>query len=455
MLRTVASTGRPLRRTAAAIGAVTLIALAAVPASAEESRPGLVVGPLPPVSRVEPGGSVVIPGTFANRGTTAYDKVFLSYEFSRGLLNRELPSNCILLGSDAATTEEGQPGGFSMVCEFDQTVRAGGIYAPEKGLSLKVLDYAMYEQTGVTVSNYDPAEFVEGAEPGTAPAVKLVELPPTTPVGDGNRPSSQDGRDRDYITTPLNVVNTADLQVAARETGRVGNTVTLEADFVNAGPAWVAYEELRPVVSRVLVKLPAGTTVTKAYSHCDKTGALSYSCRPTSAGYTFVRENTTESFPFTLRVDKVVPGAKGSVALETKSRPYDTNKKNDATTFTFDVPGSGSTGGGGATGDTSTSGGSTGGSGSTGGDGSTSSSGGSGSTGDSGATSTGGSASTGGSGTGGSTTTGSSGTSGSTGNGGLADTGSGPALPLAGTAAAVLAAGAGTVLLVRRRAARN
>ncbi|MER5401006.1 hypothetical protein [Streptomyces sp. NPDC002599] len=447
MLRTAVGRGRPLRRTAAVIGAVALtaVALAAAPASADRLPPGLVLAPLTPVAGVKPGSSFEVPATFANKGSKDLDKVWLSYNFSRGLAHQELPSNCERPSGESPgapavpADEDGLPGRHYVACVFDQTVKAGAVYAPERTLSLDVLGHALYEHADVMVSNYDPGAMTEGPSvdyvPGTGPAVKLIELPSTTPVGDGDRASGEGYYEYDSVGAPVTVVNTADFQVAARLTDRVGKTVTLEAKFTDAGPAWMMPED--GPATRILVEIPAGTAVTKAARYCRKADSNSYTCFPSN--YYFVNENTTDTYTFTLRVDKKVAGAKASVALEAKARPFDKNKKNDTAAVLLDAgSGSGPTGGAGSTG-----GGSTGGS-STGGTGSTSSTGGSGS------------AATGGSGTGDSASTGSSGAPGpSTTGGDLASTGSGPALPLTAAAAAALVAGAGTVLLVRRRAARR
>jgi hypothetical protein len=425
MLRT-AFDRRPLRKTAALIGATGLIALGAAPASADGAQPGLALGPHPAVVGVKPGSSFEVPGTFANKGTKALDKVFLSYSVTRGLAHQELPSNCVryeIVAFDEA------PSYSDAVCEFDQTVKAGGVYAPEKALSLNVLDHALYDSLRVSVTGYDsaPSDGVKETVRGTGPAVRLTELPSATPVGDGD-PAHPDW---DAATVPVTAANTADFQVTgARLTGRVGDTATLEAKFTNAGPGWVKGNPGTPV-TRVLIKMPAGTTVTKESGSCKKAGSGSYIC---GTGNYWVEEGRGEIYKFTLRIDKAVPGARGSVALEAKERPFDKNRENDTAAILIDVDGAGSSGGSGSTGGSSTGGGS-----------STSTTGGSGTA------STGGSGSTGGTGA-----TGSSGSTGSSATGGdLANTGSGSSLPLAGAAAAAVAAGAGAVLLVRRRAARR
>ncbi|WP_239078022.1 hypothetical protein [Streptomyces sp. SID9124] len=425
--------------------------MAAAPASADNGRVpgGLVLAPLTSVAGVKTGSVVEVPALFANKGDKAHEKIFLTYQFSPGLASREiLPSNCTLRSNDIESNAN------IVLCQFDQTVKAGGVYAAEKSLVLKVLDQALNDRVSVMLSNYDPVpEGWEKAWPGTGPAMQLTELPSNTPVGDGDHPSQSPSGEAEWDSTSMEVdaVNTADLQMALRETSRAGKTLTLEATFSNAGPGEVKHYDSETSLTKFQFKAPAGTTVTKIDNRCDKITTGSYNCVPYTHPNLVV--GATDSFAVTLRVDKAVAGAKASVSLENKPRPYDKNKKNDTATLLINKGGdstggtgttNGGTSGGSSTGGHSTGGGSTGGS-STGGDGSTSSTGGS--------AATGGSGSTGGAATGGSATTGSSGASATGGN--LASTGSGATLPLAGAAAATLAVGAGAVLLVRRRAARS
>ncbi|ATW48613.1 hypothetical protein [Streptomyces peucetius] len=154
----------------------------------------------------------------------------------------------------------------------------------------------------------------------------------------------------------------------------------------------------------------------------------------------WVEEDYTAPLTFTLKVEKAVPGAKGTVALTGEPRPFDKNPANDTAAIELDVAdGGSSTGGSGGTGGSGSSTGGSGGSGASGGSGGSSSTGGSGSS------------TTGGGGS--SSTTGGTGTATTGGN--LAATGSVSALPLAGAAAAAVAAGGGLVLALRRRQAQR
>ncbi|MEU6144077.1 hypothetical protein ABZ848_27460 [Streptomyces sp. NPDC047081] len=379
---------------------------------ADDSGAGLVLGSIAPISGVQPGRNFEAPVTFSNTGTQALEKVWLRYTVTKGLDYVDVPSNCVRW--DIGSYDE-LPARTQMTCEFDQAVEPGVLYAPEK-LTLKALDRALYDDLDVAVGDYDfgPDEGASRPVRGTAPAAKLVERPGSVPTG-----SSSVSPGYAEVRARVNAVNTADFQVSgARLEGRVGDTVDLQVKFTNAGPAWVLVVPGPPVPTRVLIKIPSGTTAVKA-PPCEKPAAGTYDCYIAQG---WVDEDQVNTYSFKLKIDKAVAGAQGSVALTADSRPYDVNKANDKADILLDVEGSGSTGGSGSAGGS----GSTGGGGATGGSGTTA----------------------------GSSATGSSGSASSTG-GDLAATGSGPALPLAGAAAAVVAAGAGTVLLVRRRGVRR
>ncbi|MFF1293471.1 MULTISPECIES: LPXTG cell wall anchor domain-containing protein [unclassified Streptomyces] len=414
---------RTLRRTTGALGAVALLALGAAPAVADDSTPELVLGEIAPVTGLKPGSAFDVPVSFTNTGTEALGKVWLSYSLTQGLSHTELPSNCARY--EVGSFDEA-PSHSSAVCEFDQTVEPGIVYAPEKSMQFKALGKAYTDELRAVVSVDDPAptEGVdEGPVPGTGPAVKLVEQPDATPAAPGS--GEHDGWDAADV--PVNAVNTADFQVSGAELkGKVGETLAFEVKFTNAGPAWVRRES-GTGATKVIVKMPAGTTVTKAHGFCDKIAARTYECGTSQA---WVDPGDGQTYTFKLRIDKAVAGAEGSVKLAGEPRPFDENTANDTAAIVLDVAGSGggSTGGGG----TANGGGSTGGGGSTATPSSDPTDGG-------GATS-----STGGSTTGGSSTL----------DGDLASTGSSSTLPLAGAAAAAVAVGTGAVLVVRRRKAR-
>ncbi len=418
---------RTLRRCTGAMGAVALVALTAGPAAADDPAPGLVLGGIAPIDGVRPGGTVPVTASFTNTGAEALAKVYLSYSVTRGLSHTELPSNC--LRYEVSSFDE-EPGKSVAVCEFDQRVEPGTVYAPERALNLKALDHALYDDLRVVVAVDDPAPGDGAAAPvrGTGPALRLAELPDATPAPGG----AAEHPGRDAAEVRVTSVNTADFRVTgAALKGRAGDTVGLEVRFTNDGPGWVL-RDLGTPATEVRVTMPAGTTVTKTPGFCDKVRAGTYTC---GTAQSWVDEGGGETYAFRLRIDKAVPGAEGSVKLAGAARPFDEDKSDDSARIVLDVTG-GSTGGTGGSAGGSTGGSAGGSSGGDGGSGSTGSTGSSGSTGSTGST-------------------GSSGGSATTPDGSLASTGSGSALPLAGAAAGAVAIGAGAVFAARRRANRR
>ncbi|MEU1270127.1 hypothetical protein [Streptomyces sp. NPDC005799] len=384
-----------LLRTVGATGVLALVALGSAPAVADEASPGVVLGAIAPVDGAKPGGTLQLPTSFTNTGPEALDKVWLSYTLSRGLSHTGLaglPSNCQYIEISA---EDEEPEKTDAVCEFDQTVKPGAVYAPERQLTIDVRDSALYDRAEVAVvtSGFPyPGDNFSHPVPGTAPAIKLVEQPDATPAP----PGSSKRADGDSIWVPVTSENTADFQVAgARIEGRVGDTVPVTVKYTNAGPGWV-WRPSHGQAVHVLVRMPAGTTVTKSDPYCTRKSPGSYGC---STEVFWVKEGYERSYTFQVRIDKSVPGARGSVELTGPSRPFDPNAKNDRADVLTDVTGGASPNGG-------------------------------------------------------PRATPSRGPS-TVSGGGLADTGSGPTLPVAGAAAAAVALGAGALLAARRRASRR
>ncbi|MFE2297404.1 hypothetical protein ACFXAW_04325 [Streptomyces sp. NPDC059445] len=403
----------------AALGAAGLIVLAVAPAAfGDGTAPELVVGGVEPIHGLKPGGTFDLPVTVANKGVGTAEKVWVSYSVTRGLAFVDVPSNCRV---QHIRSYDEMPENWTATCTFDQAVGPGVVYTPEKPLRVTALDRAFHDRLRVRVEEGGAPMDDENGEPsvpGTAPAVKLVEQPAG---GEGSAKR---------VNVSVTSVNTADYQVTgAALRGRVGDTVTMKVAFANAGPAWVLEGDEGEQGVQIMITPPAGTSVVKRDYYCHADGGK-YRC-PAHVGM-HMAEDAQMSYTFKLKIDKRIAGAKGSIALSSGPRPFDHDKANDKADITLDVTGGGSTGstGGSTSGGNGSTGASTGGSnGSTGGstDGSGGSAGGSSSTGDNGTTSNGGN---------------------------LAETGS-STLPITGAAAAALVTGAGTLLIARRRRARN
>ncbi|MEU0131869.1 LPXTG cell wall anchor domain-containing protein [Streptomyces sp. NPDC006289] len=382
---------RASRAAVAALGAAGLIAMASAPAAFGDEAAPELV-----VGGIEPI-SGVHPGSSFGLPVTVANK-------GAGTADKVWVSYAVTRGLDFTEipsnclsqqvwSYDEMPERWFAVCAFDQAVEPGVVYTPEKPLRIKARDRALNDQLRVQVGDVDPGADENGTAPvaGTAPAVRLVEAQP------GDEASA------DLVEVPVTSVNTADYQVTgAALKGSVGDTVPMKVKFTNAGPAWVRIKEGGRLL-RIMVTPPAGTSVVKAQGSCKAEGAT-YAC---GTGQQSVNEGGRETYAFELKIDKRVAGAKGSVTLSTEARPFDPDKSNDKADITLDVTGGGKDGspGGSANG----------------------SDGGSSSSGDAGTT---------------------------TNSGSLANTGSSTP-PVLGAAAAVVATGAGTLLVVRRRRAQS
>ncbi|MFE7366176.1 LAETG motif-containing sortase-dependent surface protein [Streptomyces anulatus] len=425
-MRIPPSRSRTLRGGTAAVAAAALVALGAVPALAAEAEPDLGVGTIAPIKGVQAGSAFSTPLTFLNKGTDEVPVSYVTYAVSPGLKADETYRNCSYY---TIPSHDEMPDSHVAACKIDQPLKPGVVYATAKPLSLKALDSALNDDLRVTigVTEPDPDGGDTGAgDPvqGTGDPLTLVEKNPATDADRKNHPESAASAD-------VTAANTADFALTGAELkGEVGDKVTATVKFANKGPARVQ-GALDESVTTVDIRIPEGTSVVKPHDFCEVITKTHYRC---GTSQSWVDVDGGESYPFVLRIDKAVGRTVGAISFSGQERPFDRNAANDTAQIVIDTgkgsDTSGSTGGTGGTGGSS----STGGSGSTG---STSTTGGTGTT--------GGSADTGGSTTGGATpqTTG----------GNLAATGSDSTAPLAGMAAAAVAAGGGIVWAVRRRSA--
>ncbi|GGW16255.1 hypothetical protein GCM10018980_18090 [Streptomyces capoamus] len=413
------------------------MALAATPAAyGEENTPDLVVGGLAPVSGLRPGDGFDVAAAVANKGTVTAEKVWVAYSVTRGLDFAEVPSNCQV---QHVRPYDEMPERWTAVCAFDQAVKAGAVYTTDRPLRVTALGRALNDEVRLRVESNDPGADDNGSDPvpGTAPPVRLVET------------EARGERSARIVDVPVTTVNTADYQVTgAALAGSVGDTVRMKVKFTNAGPAWVWPREGDKAV-HVVITPPTGTSVVKRGTFCRAEDGA-YVC-----GMRSLYEGSGETYTFDLRIDKRVPGAKGSIALSTEARPFDPDKADDRADITLDVTGGGSSGSAGGSvgsgGSDGTVGGSTSGTGGStaGSDGSTGTST-NGSTGTSTSGSGGGSSST----VTGGTTSGGTTSGGTTSGGNLAETGS-STLPVAGVAAGAVVVGSGVLLVQRRRQVRR
>ncbi|MFJ2077008.1 LAETG motif-containing sortase-dependent surface protein [Streptomyces anulatus] len=427
-MRIPPSRSRTLRGGTAAVAAAALVALGAVPALAAEAEPDLGVGTIAPVEGVQPGSSFSTPLTFLNKGTEEVPSAWVTYAVSPGLKADETHKNCTYY---TINSYDEMPESNVASCKIDQPLKPGVVYGTAKPVSVKALGSAFRDDLRVTIGVHEPGPDDGGSSepvPGTGDPLTLVEKGPATDADRKNHPES-------FARAGVTAANTADFALTGAELkGKVGEKVTATVKFANKGPARVQ-GALDESVTTVDIRIPKGTSVVKPHGYCEAVTKTHYRC---GTSQSWVDVNRGESYPFVLRIDKAVGRTTGEVSFSGQERPFDRNAENDTAQIVVDTgKDEGTAGSSGSNGSSDSTGGSssTGGSGSTG---STSTTGGTGTT--------GGSADTGGSTTGGATPQ-------TTGGGNLAATGSDSTAPLAGMAAAAVAAGGGIIWAVRRRSA--
>lgn len=223
---------RVSRSAVATLGAAGLVALGAAAAPAavgDEAPPSLALGDIKPITGVIPGSPVDLPVTVVNNGTTTVDKVWIKYTATRGLAFPEVPSNC---QKQYVGSYDEMPERWIAICAFDEAVKPGVAYTPQKPFAVKAEKHAFDDEMWVTVTDYEPSPDENSTPiPGTAPEIELIESP-TGGTGSTDR-----------FRVPVRSVNTADYEVTgAALRGKPGDTVTMKVTFTNMRP-WLGLVE--------------------------------------------------------------------------------------------------------------------------------------------------------------------------------------------------------------------
>lgn len=371
---------------------------------------------------LEAGDTYEAPVGLRNKGAMDAEGAVLRFHGSRGLSFPDSYGNCAYA---EVTTGPLLRQGTEAICTFPDTIKAGTAYALTEPLKVKTADFALYDNFNYGFSAVSPAEAKSMLEAkdyrtGSGPDLKLTEAPGADPA-DYTR----------YAELDLPATNKYDLELTgASLKGAAGDTVTAKLGFSNNGPAWISALRSGGEPIGFTVEVPEGAKVTKAPEACRETDIAE-----NTKGYlcfvdTPLLEDAELSFPFDLRIDRVVENAKAKVALPDWDNPRESDKSNDSAWIVLNGTDQSTNGGTGSSDGGTSNGGTTGGGSSSGTDGGTGSSTG---------------------GTGGDTSGGDTG-SGTDTDGGLALTGAGGVTLIAGSAILALGLGAGLVLYLRRRA---
>ncbi|OCC12590.1 hypothetical protein [Streptomyces sp. PTY087I2] len=251
------------------------------------SGPDLVLDGLDPVEGATPGTVHTAPLTVTNEGQ----------EPARGFTLGMMASYGLGFDSRYEACTYTQTGGkyapmTRAECAFDRVLQPGESFTLPEPLRIALADHAFRERLDVDVQ-------------------------PAGGVTDVNE-------ENNYGILAVDAVNTADFAVrGSRVSGAVGETVEAALTFRNKGPGWFGNLGSGDSVALVDFTVPEGVTVTGAPDACDARTLDGGSYRPGRLGAPryvcempyWVLENTVRTFRFDLRVDTVVPDAKGQVAL--------------------------------------------------------------------------------------------------------------------------------------------
>jgi hypothetical protein len=237
------------------------------------------------VTGVAPGSSLTVPFSVTNTGNETAHGFNVSLWATYGLDLATRYPQCTYTGPG--------DGGFTHVaCSFDTDVPPGATVELPEPLRLAVTGHALHERFDYSV------------EPADEAAVDLD--------------SSDNSR-----TWHVDADNTADFAMKGTEvSGAAGDTVTTAFRFVNNGPAWVGDVTSGDPLVAIDFYLPEGTTATSVPRTCrttrtpgDAPDVVHYACTLP----TWTTPDLDVSFPFALRIDRVVPDATGRVVARSYS----------------------------------------------------------------------------------------------------------------------------------------
>ncbi|MER5475596.1 hypothetical protein ABT026_01225 [Streptomyces sp. NPDC002734] len=276
----------------------------------------------------EAGDTLQAPLAFRNAGGQDGQGAVLKVHGSHGLLFEERYKNCTYTET---TTGSLLRQGTDVVCEFPGTFKAGTAYELSAPMAVGTRDYAAFD---ILTYGFSTRPADGGGTPGDGPALTLREVP-----------GADAGDYATYTELDFPTGTPIDLELTgASVKGAKGDTVKAGLGFRNNGPAWISSLRSGGEPIRFTVGTPEGTTVTKAPANCrqanveDKGEYLCSVATPMLPDVSF-------DLPFELRIDKVVPGAKGKAALPQGGLP-DSEPSNDTAWIVVNGTGDDAPGGG-------------------------------------------------------------------------------------------------------------
>jgi hypothetical protein len=268
------------------------------------------------------GDTYKAPVGLRNVGALPAEGAVLRFHGSRGVSFPDSFGNCAY---SEVTTGPLLRQGTDVICTFPDTIEAGAAYALAEPLKVGTMNFALrdiftYSFTAVPPDEADGLREGKEYRQGNGVDLELRQVSDADPA-DYTR----------YAELDLPLKNTYDLELtgASLDAG-AGDTVTAEIGFRNNGPAWISALRSGGEPFSFTVKAPEGATVTKAPEKCRETTLAEdekgYRCWVSTP----LLEDAEFTYPFELRVDRVVENAKGEVALPESGDPAESDRANNS-----------------------------------------------------------------------------------------------------------------------------
>ncbi|MFG2682796.1 hypothetical protein [Streptomyces sp. NPDC048392] len=312
------------------------------------------------------GDTYEAPLAFRNVGSTSADGVVLRFGGTRGLSFPDSYDNCSYAEENEDNLIRYQK---VALCTFEGEFPPGLAYELSEPVKVKTAGFALGDifHYGFDAVGAEEAGALRSGADYRQGSGRTLTLEPVKGGGSGDYTKNAE--------IDLATQNSYDLDLTgARVAGGQGETVTVDIGLSNHGPAWIGSLRAGGEPIGFTVQIPEGATVVD--SPCRPMSEKTPSEYRCFADTPFL-EDDERSFPFKLRVDKVVEGAKGRIALPDSDDPWEGDPSNDTGWIVLngtgdeETPGDsgGSTGGPDSAGGTGTTGGSqtTGGTGTSGG----------------------------------------------------------------------------------------
>ncbi|MGW3621673.1 LPXTG cell wall anchor domain-containing protein [Micromonospora arida] len=270
----------------------------------------LAGGPFTTVSS-KPGGKFTVPLVVANAGDKTVEGFVAVFDLAYSIRTRDRFSNCRYSDDHLVS------------CEFDEEIPVGTGLATTLNLELAKDTYAPTNQSGyaqfMTTADFEDLTRVReavgarAATPGAGPKLTLAKAPGATRQAD----QTDVGPGNDYTGWTIKATGTNGTDLAAIGTtlkGTAGAVVTATVGFRNNGPATLDRTNGDfEAATHTDVELPPGTTAVEVPGNCwlRQDTTRTYLC----ASEMLLVAGQAYTMKFRLRIDKVIPNARGAVRV--------------------------------------------------------------------------------------------------------------------------------------------